>query len=130
MQAPSSSAAPYLPPPLTALPISITLQTPNVQQQPTPYQNNIVLPSLPKKIYDLPEFSGSPEDWTMFLTAFEHSTAAYQYCHFEIILRLQKALKGEARECANANIVIEQIKFQYDDLLILCHLQQVREILR
>ncbi|XP_073843555.1 uncharacterized protein [Musca autumnalis] len=96
------------------------------------------MPPLPKKLYDLPNFSGVPEDWPMFSTAFEHSTAAYQYNNFENCLRLQKALKGDARECVksllihpdNVNTVMEQLKFQYGrpEFLIRGQLKQVREI--
>ena len=95
--------------------------------------------SMNRKIYDLPDFSGSAEDWPMFSTAFNHSTAAYQYNNFENCLRLQKALKGEARESVksllihpdNVSMVMEQLCFQYGrpEMLIRCQLQQVKEIL-
>ncbi|XP_065361998.1 uncharacterized protein LOC135955572 [Calliphora vicina] len=91
-----------------------------------------------RKIYDLPDFSGSPEDWPMFSTAFNQSTAVYNYNNFENCLRLQKALKGDARECVksllihadNVSMVIEQLCFQYGrpEMLIRCQLQQVKEI--
>lgn len=91
-----------------------------------------------RKIYDLPDFSGSPEDWPMFSTAFNQSTAVYNYTNFENCLRLQKALKGEARECVksllihpdNVSMVIEQLCFQYGrpEMLIRCQLQQIKEI--
>ena len=94
--------------------------------------------SMPRKIYDLPEFDGAPEDWPMFSTAFEQSTAVYNYNNFENCLRLQKALKGEARECVksllihpdNVSMVLEQLRFQYGrpEMLIRCQLQQVKEI--
>ncbi|XP_073820609.1 uncharacterized protein [Musca autumnalis] len=134
--APSSVAQPSLP---TSLPASQSPLTQpfNVVQQP-PYYNNLLMPPLPKKLYDLPNFSGVPEDWPMFSTAFEHSTAAYQYNNFENCLRLQKALKGDARECVksllihpdNVDTVMEQLKFQYGrpELLIRGQLKQVREI--
>uniref|UniRef100_A0A1I8NK97 Uncharacterized protein n=1 Tax=Musca domestica TaxID=7370 RepID=A0A1I8NK97_MUSDO len=74
----------------------------------------------------------------MFSTAFEHSTTAYQYNNFENCLRLQKTLKGDARECVksllihsdNVNTVMEQLKFKYGrpELLIRGQLNQVREI--
>ena len=95
--------------------------------------------SMNRKIYDLPDFSGAAEDWPMFSTAFNHSTAAYQYNNFENCLRLQKALKGEARESVksllihpdNVSMVMEQLCFQYGrpEMLIRCQLQQVKEIL-
>ncbi|XP_073838192.1 uncharacterized protein [Musca autumnalis] len=134
--APSAVAQPSLP---TSLPASQSPLTQpfNAVQQP-PYYSNFLMPPLPKKLYDLPNFSGVPEDWPMFSTAFEHSTTAYQYNNFENCVRLQKALKGDARECVksllihpdNVNTVMEQLKFQYGrpELLIRGQLKQVREI--
>ncbi|XP_073831631.1 uncharacterized protein [Musca autumnalis] len=134
--APSSVAQPSLPTSLPASQSPLTQQF-NAVQQP-PYYNNFLMPPLQKKLYDLPNFSGVPEDWPMFSTAFEHSTAAYQYNNFENCLRLQKALKCDARECVksllihpdNVNTVMEQLKFQYGrpELLIRGQLKQVREI--
>ncbi|XP_065365551.1 uncharacterized protein LOC135958583 [Calliphora vicina] len=125
------------------------------RRNPTPYsyvsQSDQLMTSQPlivspatvpmpvqRKLYDLPEFCGIPEDWPMFLSALEHSTAAYSYNNFENCLRLQKALKGEARECVksllihpnNVPTVIEQLKLQYGrpELLIRCQLQQMKEV--
>ncbi|XP_065368851.1 uncharacterized protein LOC135961283 [Calliphora vicina] len=125
------------------------------RRNPTPYsyvsQSDQLMTSQPlivspatvpmpvqRKLYDLPEFCGTPEDWPMFLSALEHSTAAYSYNNFENCLRLQKALKGEARECVksllihpnNVPTVIEQLKLQYGrpELLIRCQLQQMKEV--
>ncbi|XP_017483200.1 PREDICTED: uncharacterized protein YBL113C-like [Rhagoletis zephyria] len=36
-----------------------------------------------RKLIDLPEFSGQPEDWPIFYTAYVESTAAYGNSHFE-----------------------------------------------
>ena len=57
-----------------------------------------MIAQMPKRIQDLPEFCGCVEEWPMFLSAYQHSTAAYQYNNFENCLRLQKALRGEAKE--------------------------------
>ena len=69
-----------------------------------PYSVQHVTAPMPiqRKIYDFPEFSGAPEDWPMFLSALEHSKAAYLYNNFENCLRLQKALKSEAKECVKS----------------------------
>ncbi|XP_036347765.1 uncharacterized protein LOC118757133 [Rhagoletis pomonella] len=45
--------------------------------------------STPRKLYDLPEFNGRPEDWPIFLTSLNESTAAYGYSMLENTLRLQ-----------------------------------------
>lgn len=100
-------------------------------------QNNISVP-MHRKIYDLPEFDGSAEEWPMFSTAFIQTTAVYQYNNFENCLRLQKALKGNARESVksllihpdNVNAIMEQLRAQYGrpEMLIRCQLQQVKEI--
>lgn len=61
------------------------IQPPNVQQLiSVTYDMN----TAQKKIIDLPEFNGAAEDWPMFLTTFNQSTAVYQYNNFENCLRL------------------------------------------
>ncbi|XP_017476475.1 PREDICTED: uncharacterized protein LOC108366556 [Rhagoletis zephyria] len=91
-----------------------------------------------RKLQDLPEFCGKPEEWPIFFTAFTESTAVYGYSYFENNLRLQKCLKGEVRETIksllihpnNVNIIIEQLKFRFGrpEQLIRSQLAQVREI--
>ncbi|XP_058977373.1 uncharacterized protein LOC131802044 [Musca domestica] len=46
--------------------------------------------TMPRKIQDLPEFSGDPDDWPLFYTAFNQSTAAYGYTNLENNQRLHK----------------------------------------
>lgn len=93
---------------------------------------------LPRKIQDLPEFSGEPEDWPLFYTAYCQSTAAYGYTNFENNQRLQKCLKGEAKGIVmsllihpdNVSAVIDQLKFRFGrpEQLIHSQLKQVREL--
>lgn len=45
---------------------------------------------------DLPEFDGQPENWPIFISNFEQSSAACGFSNQENLLRLQKALKGDA----------------------------------
>lgn len=45
---------------------------------------------------DLPEFCGDPEDWPLFFSSFNNSTAACGYSHAENLARLQRCLKGDA----------------------------------
>ncbi|XP_017487272.1 PREDICTED: uncharacterized protein LOC108375640, partial [Rhagoletis zephyria] len=92
----------------------------------------------PRKLQDLPEFSGKPEDWPIFFTAYTESTAVYGYSCFENNLRLQKSLRGEAREAIksllihpnNVGNIIEQLRFRYGrpEQLIPSQLAHVREI--
>ncbi|XP_036327132.1 uncharacterized protein LOC118739729 [Rhagoletis pomonella] len=95
-------------------------------------------PFMTRKLLDLPEFSGRPEDWPVFYTAFNESTAAYGYSNFDNNQRLQKCLKGDARETVksllihpnNVSYIIEQLKFRYGrpEQLIHSQLLQVKEI--
>ena len=143
-------AADYQPPPHsvpTSRPhvmpsMQILPQMPSVSQQfpqSTPHSLQYqMIAQMPKRIQDLPEFCGCVEEWPMFLSAYQHSTAAYQYNNFENCLRLQKALRGEAKESVrsllihpdNVGSVMEQLQFQYGrpELIIYTQLQQIREI--
>lgn len=51
--------------------------------------------SIPK---ELPEFNGKPADWPLFYSSFVQSTNLCNYTEHENLLRLQKSLKGKARE--------------------------------
>lgn len=51
-----------------------------------------------RKVHDLPEFHGSPEEWPMFSVAFRETSTLYAYTDLENLLRMQKALKGKARQ--------------------------------
>lgn len=39
--------------------------------------------AAPRKTQDLPHFSGEPEDWPLFLTAYNQSTATNGYTNIE-----------------------------------------------
>lgn len=52
----------------------------------------------PRKLIDLPEFNGNPEDWPVFSTMFWESSNAFGYSKLENLLRLQKSIKGAARD--------------------------------
>ncbi|XP_055915434.1 uncharacterized protein LOC129948452 [Eupeodes corollae] len=94
--------------------------------------------SAPRKLQDLPQFSGDPEDWPMFASAYSESTAVYNYTNLENSMRLQKSLKGEARDVVkcmmihadNVNMVMEQLRssFGRPEQLIESQLQQVKQI--
>ncbi|XP_067646907.1 uncharacterized protein [Eurosta solidaginis] len=91
-----------------------------------------------RKLQDLPEFSGQPEDWPLFSNAFNQSIAAYGYTNLENNQRLLKCLKGAAREVVklllihpdNVGAVMEQLQFRFGrpEWLIRSQLQQLKEI--
>ncbi|XP_070067060.1 uncharacterized protein [Drosophila virilis] len=93
---------------------------------------------LPRKLPDLPEFGGQPEDWPIFFCAFTETTLAYNCTNLENNQRLLKALKGEARDTVksllihprNVNNVIEQLRFRYGrpEQLIRSQLISIREV--
>ncbi|XP_036327403.1 uncharacterized protein LOC118740011 [Rhagoletis pomonella] len=93
---------------------------------------------MPRKVQDLPEFSGHAEDCPLFSNAYMQSTAAYGYTNLENNQRLLKCLKGEAREVVksllihpdNVNAVMEQLKFRFGrpEGLIRSQLRQLKEI--
>ncbi|XP_017468539.1 PREDICTED: uncharacterized protein LOC108360659 [Rhagoletis zephyria] len=58
-----------------------------------------------RKLYDLPEFDGRPEDWPMFREAFTMTTEEYHYNDRQNMMRLQKAIKGRAREVVECLLI-------------------------
>ncbi|XP_067628641.1 uncharacterized protein [Eurosta solidaginis] len=93
---------------------------------------------IPRKMQDLPEFSGQPENWPLFSGSFTQSFAAYGYTNLENNQRLLKSLKGEAREVVksllihpnNVNAVMEELRFRFGrpESLISSQLQQLKGI--
>lgn len=121
---------------------NISTNTPNFSLN-MPQQNVANYAFLPqalplRKVQDLPPFSGQPEDWPIFYTAFLQSTSSYNYTNLENNQRLQKSLTGEARESVksllihpdNVFAIIEQLRFRFGrpEQLIRSQLNQVREI--
>lgn len=51
--------------------------------------------ALPKS---LPTFTGKPEEWVTFISAYEHSNEAGGYTNVENLPRLESSIKGAARE--------------------------------
>lgn len=58
-----------------------------------------------RRIRDLPDFNGRPEDWPMFSTSFHSTTDAYRYSDLENLLRLQKCLSGDARKTVESILI-------------------------
>ncbi|XP_073821452.1 uncharacterized protein [Musca autumnalis] len=61
----------------------------NIFSGPTPSQL-AARHSIPR---DLPHFHGDPEEWPLFISSFENSTAVAGYSHAENLIRLQSCLK-------------------------------------
>ncbi|XP_053699091.1 uncharacterized protein LOC128746066 [Sabethes cyaneus] len=55
---------------------------------------------------ELPIFSGSPEEWPMFYSAFYTSTEACGYSEVENLGRLQRCLKGSALEAVRSRLLL------------------------
>lgn len=70
---------------------------------------------------NLPYFDGNPEDWPLFFNQFERSTNLFNICDDENIIRLQKCLKGRARDAVqplliapeNVSKIIETLKITF-----------------
>lgn len=90
------------------------------------------------KLYDLPEFSGRPEQWPVFAAAFRQSTQEFGYSALQNNFRLQKCLKGDARECVefllinpnNVDELISTLEFRFGrpEMLAQSQLAKVREL--
>ncbi|XP_053968687.1 uncharacterized protein LOC128870108 [Anastrepha ludens] len=89
-----------------------------------------------RKILDLPDFHGSPEEWPMFSVAFKETTEMNSYSRLENLLRLQKALKGKARQQVESLLIhpssvdaaMKTLEFHYGrpELLIRSQIAKVR----
>ncbi|XP_053691246.1 uncharacterized protein LOC128739767 [Sabethes cyaneus] len=78
---------------------------------------------------DLPTFSGNPEDWPIFLSMLNSTTAMCGFTEEENIVRLQKSLKGKAYEAVkcrlmhpgNFNGIVDTLKMLYGQPEIIVH---------
>ncbi|XP_058828571.1 uncharacterized protein LOC131688382 [Topomyia yanbarensis] len=55
---------------------------------------------------ELPTFSGHPEDWPIFISSFEQSTATCGFSEAENLIRLQRSLKGFALESVRSSLLL------------------------
>ncbi|XP_073836062.1 uncharacterized protein isoform X2 [Musca autumnalis] len=74
----------------------------NIFSGPTPSQL-AARHSIPR---DLPHFHGDPEEWPLFISSFENSTAVAGYSHAENLIRLQSCLKGKAKELVRSKLML------------------------
>ncbi|XP_062704517.1 uncharacterized protein LOC134286848 [Aedes albopictus] len=54
---------------------------------------------------ELPQFNGDPEDWPVFLSMYNRTTAMCGFSDEENIVRLQKSLKGKAYEAVKSRLI-------------------------
>lgn len=60
---------------------------------------------------DLPSFSGSPEEWSLFIGNFNRTSELCGFSDEENLLRLQKSLKGDAKgACQSLMISPKNVK--------------------
>lgn len=98
-------------------------------QLPTPY-TQIITPAvgptttqiaarnaIPKQ---LPNFNGDPEDWPLFISSFENSTAVAGYSNAENLIRLQASLKGKARDLVKNKLLLPQMVPEIIQTLRMC----------
>lgn len=69
----------------------------------------ILILNARKSLRELPDFDGSPTNWPMFMHAFIETTQAGNYSESENISRLQKALKGKARNLVNDDLGTSEV---------------------
>ncbi|XP_062703926.1 uncharacterized protein LOC109409081 [Aedes albopictus] len=85
------------------------------------YQQHSIVPLTPVVAYslsqaqiaarqvlgkDLPAFNGNPEDWPIFISNFEQSSATCGYSDAENLVRLQRSLKGHALESVKSRLLL------------------------
>lgn len=74
-----------------------------------------------KKIYDLPTYTGRPEEWPLFFANFNDTTRIFGYGNRKNLMRLQKCFLGAAREAVVSLLIypndvptaIEELKFSF-----------------
>ncbi|XP_055617995.1 trichohyalin-like [Toxorhynchites rutilus septentrionalis] len=79
-------------------PSNIHLNPFEIRQGPTPHQ----LAARQVISRELPVFSRDPIEWPLFISSYHHSTEACGYTESENLLRLQRALKGVAKEAVSS----------------------------
>lgn len=98
---------------------------------------HLVSPNSFRKLYDLPAFSGDPEDWPLFISNYRETTANFAYSDTENTIRLRKCLQGAAKEAVssllihprNVREVIEELSFRFGrpEILIRIQLAQIQQ---
>jgi len=107
-----------------------------VENQSTSNQFDMYVWTARQSTPPLPKFTGSLEDWPMFLSTLETSTKRCQFDYVDNMYRLEQALKGEAREIVksmlhnpeNVPLIVETLMTHYDrpELLMKKQIEKVR----
>ena len=115
----------------------------NVEREPHGiYSQNSAIPGATgsghKKIYPLPTFTGTPEEWQTFYESFTTTTQEFDYSKLHNIMRLRDALKGNARNTVesllgsseNVSAILDILKQTYGrpEQLIKSQIEKVRSI--
>ncbi|XP_062711270.1 uncharacterized protein LOC134289451 [Aedes albopictus] len=58
--------------------------------------------------YNLPKFSGNPEQWPLFYAAYKTSNDTCGYMNHENLIRLQEALEGDALELVSGQLLLPE----------------------
>ncbi|XP_036347106.1 uncharacterized protein LOC118756451, partial [Rhagoletis pomonella] len=101
-------------------------------RQPPLFMDNAIT-----KLYPLPVFEGNPEDWPLFIACYRDTTAEFNYGNRQNLIRLQRALKGAARQAVASLMIypddvpgiLNELEFNFgrSDLLIRAQLQKVQQ---
>lgn len=70
---------------------------------------------------DLPTFSGNPEDWPIFISSYKNSTKACGFTDVENLIRLQRCLRGSARQAVHSKLLLPNCVNQVIDTLELLY---------
>ncbi|XP_036325117.1 uncharacterized protein LOC118738300 [Rhagoletis pomonella] len=131
--------SPDVPIPDTRLPHTLP-QLPPPGSQPSSSQPSNALSFLEgsaAKLFPLPAFDGNPEDWPLFYANYIDTTAEFSYNNRQNLMRLQKALQGNAKRAVTSMLiypddvpkVMKELEFNFGRqyLLIRAQLQKVQQ---
>ncbi|XP_058817154.1 uncharacterized protein LOC131680459 [Topomyia yanbarensis] len=91
--------------PKQSVPPRLPQLTENVNDETVCILNRSQIAARQAMSKDLPEFSGSPEDWPLFYSMFNTSTQMCGFSNEENMLRLRKCLRGKALEAVRCRLL-------------------------
>lgn len=99
---------------------------------------DVFMQEFRRPLHDLPSFDGSIEQWPKFYQTYLTTTNTYKYTKLENLVRLEKALRGKAKESVEAMLIhadsvddaVNHLKFLYGDTdsLIKSQIAKIREL--
>ncbi|XP_036320315.1 uncharacterized protein LOC118734718 [Rhagoletis pomonella] len=108
-------------------------------QPPNNIQRGIIsyVDSSVVKLYPLPNFDGNPEDWPLFRACYYDTTRDLGYNDRQNLMRLHKALQGNAKRVVssllvfldNVSQVIEELQFNFGrpELLVRVEMHKIQQ---